>query len=123
MVMKAKFLTIERPLLPSPPKNARPYWCLCNTLQFYDKNNNKIWEQKIPEAELLWKPLYTYDGNKYVYWRDEFNSYFSCEVFLDKNFGWQLRMKLSHNYANIWHKKIMNYIRRYHRNHFKKTGD
>lgn len=120
---RAKFLTIERPLLPAPPMDSEPSWYYSNTLGFY-KKGKKVWEQQIPEAQLLWKPLYRFDDEKkeWVYWRDEFDKYFRCEVFKDKNFGWQLRLHLSHNYAEIWHKKITDYVEEYHENHFKKKG-
>ena len=120
--LKAKFLTIERPLLPRPPASAvRPYWCLSNTLIFYDKNGQKVWEKKIPEALPLWMPILQYDDeNNYPHWHDEFKNYFQCEVINDPHFGWQLRMTISHKYADFWHEKMMRYIKRYHKNHFKK---
>ena len=121
---KAKFLTIERPLIPCPPIDSEPHWYYANTLGFF-KNGKKVWEQKIPEANMSWIPTYRFDDTKkeYVYRCDMFDKYFHCEVFLDKVFGWQLRIKISHNYANIWHKKMMGYIKRYHNNHFKKQND
>ncbi len=120
MDKKATFLTIERPLLPPPPVDSEPQWYYANTLGFY-KDGEKVWEQEIPEAKLLWKPLYNYDMNekKWEYWRDEFNRYFHCEPFLDPHFGWQIRLRISHHYADIWYNEIMAYIRVYHDNHFK----
>jgi hypothetical protein len=122
---KAMFLIIERPLDPPPPLESTPQWYYSNTLGFYNKNNKCVWEQKIPEAGMLYKPLYHHDNGKWEYWRDEFGSYFHCEVFKDKHFGWQLRLKISHHYAEIWYNEIMAYIRKYHENHFKnkKSGD
>lgn len=118
---RAKFITIERPLLPAPPKDAEPYWCYLNTLMFKDKKTRRtLWEQKIPEAQLSWKPLYRYDDDKkeYVFWKDDFDAYFRCSVFKDDNFGWQLRLIISHEYANVWHKRMMDYIEKYHQAHF-----
>lgn len=117
---KAMFLTIERPLDPPPPRDAIPRWYLVDTLGFFDVDGKKVWEQKIPEAQLLWKPLYHHDNDKWEYWRDEFAAYFFCQAFKDSTFGWQLRLKISHHYAEIWHSEIMAYIRKYHENHFKK---
>ena len=45
--------------------------------------------------------------------------YFHCEVFKDKNLGWQLRLTLSHGKANFWHKRILEFIEAYHQEHHK----
>lgn len=110
---KATFLTIERPLLPPPPLESSPYWCYSNTLIFHDAQGNKVWEQEIPEAELYW--VENNSGNV----GDVFDHYFwPFEVFKDGNFGWQLRMTMSHNRAKFWLAKIMKYMKEHHEKHF-----
>lgn len=44
MSKRAKFLTIEIPLIPPPPIDSEPQWYLSNTLGFY-KKGKKVWEQ------------------------------------------------------------------------------
>ena len=114
MNTKATFLTIERPLIPPPPIDSEPYWCYINTLIFHDKDGKNVWEQKIPEADIHW-----IKGK----WGDEFASYFSAEVFKDSNFGWQLRLKISHERAKFWLAKMMEYIAEYHKAHFKEIRE
>jgi hypothetical protein len=112
---RTKFITIERPLLPCPPLDATPEWYLGNTLGFFDSEHNKVWEQEIPEADLRWMRT---DGRD----ADEFDKYFShFEVFKDGHFGWQLRFKISHERASLWHEKMMAYIEEYHEEHFRKV--
>lgn len=120
---RAKFITIERPLLPPPPVDSHPYWCLINHLVFYDDMRRKVWEQEIPEAELLWRPTFRYsdEQKKYVYWRDDFDNYFRCQVFKDEHFGWQLRLKLSHHEADVWHERIVKSVENYHKHHHLKN--
>jgi len=114
-VTRATFITIERALIPEPPRDAEPYWCYSNTLMFKHKETREtLWEQKIPEARLSW-------CKKREDRADEFDSYFQCSVFFDKNFGWQLRCRISHYAANLWHKRMMEGVERYHQNHFKKS--
>ena len=121
MNKRAIFLTIERALMPPPPIDSEPYWCFTNTLLFYDKAGRKVWEQKIPEANLAWVHGFRYNDKKkeYEYLCDEFDKYFHCEVFKDKNLGWQLRLTLSHGKANFWHKRILEFIEAYHQEHHK----
>lgn len=114
MHKRATFLTIERPLEPQPPKDSEPYWCYINTLMFYDKRNNKVWEQKIPEARLAWMKRNRSDINC-----DDFEKYGSCQVFYDEHFGWQLRWTISHERAKLWHKEILEYIEDYHQEYHK----
>jgi len=109
---KSVFITIERPLLPAPPIDSRPYWCYSNTLCFLDRESSEtLWEQKIPEAEIAWI------ASPYG---DEFTKYFQCEVFLDPTFGWQLRMEISHDKAKFWLAKMLEYNQEYHNKHFEK---
>ena len=97
---RATFITIERPLIPQPPRNSRPFWCYSNTLLFYTKNASELlWEQKIPEALGLW--------HKNIHGKPEFDRVGHCEVFLDKRFGWQLRWTLSHETAKEVLKTIL----------------
>lgn len=106
--IKATFLTIERPLLPPPPIDSEPYWCYIKTLIFHDKLGRKVWEQEIPEVDLRWMK-----GQ----WGDKFDNYFSAEVFKDWDFGWQLRLKISHDRAKFWLARINEYIEEYHEAH------
>lgn len=110
--VRATFLTIERPLDPQPPKDvARRYsWCYVNTLIFYDAWGRNVWEQKIPEADLCWR-----EDLRLNDWR--FDKYFSCEVFFEERFGWQLRIKLSHEDAKFWHRFILEWVKRGHDNY------
>lgn len=111
--MRATFLTIERPLVPEPPRDAKPYWCLINRLVFHDESGATVWDQEIPEAQLYWLPNYRWGG-------DEFDKYFHCEVFLDEHHGWQLRASISHEKAKQWHKDILEWMQFYHNQHHAK---
>ena len=121
MTKRTTFLIIERALIPSPPIDSEPYWCYINTLLFHDKSGREVWQQEIPEAKLNWSHQFKYDDKKkrYEYNCDEFDKYFHCEVFKDKNLGWQLRITLSHGKADFWHKQIIEFIEEYHKEHFK----
>ena len=118
---KAKFITIERPLWPPPPIDSVPDWCYVNTLIFHDsKTFEVVWRQEIPEADLLWVPRRNYP------WTDELDKYFSCSVFKDERFGWQLRAEISHERANLWLGKMLAYVKTHHDGHmksFKLTGE
>lgn len=83
------YVIIQRQLWPQPPKDSEPYWCYINTLMFKNKDRNTVWEQEIPEANCGPFPM--------------LNKYFNCELKHDKNFGWLLIAKISHQKA----KKIM----------------
>lgn len=126
---KATFLTIERPLEPQPPKNSKPYWYgagdkLC--FYFLDKKGRYIEDGKgnykktkdidVPEARLSW--IKHPDPERK---HDVFEHYGHCEVFYDKNHGWQLRWSITHGRAKFWKKRIISYIRRYHNRHYIKS--
>lgn len=109
--IRTTIITIERALTPKPPITATPYWCLVNTLQFHNKKGKVVWEQKIPEADIQW----VNKNDKY-----EFTTYFNCSVFKTKHFGWQLKCTITHEEAKKWHKKIMDYIKKSHKEYHTK---
>ena len=109
-------IIIERPLLPCPPLDASPEWCLMDMLIFHGPKGEKVWEQKIPEAGLYWMKIEGRDA-------DEFANYFhNFEVYKDGRFGWQLRFQISHERANFWYDRMMAHLEEYHKEHFKKLG-
>ncbi len=116
---RTKFLTFERPLLPPPPLDADRYeWYLGNTLAFY-RGKEKVWEQKIPEADISWVPS---DAD---HAKDDFRPYFGhfevfkVEVFKDGDrFGWQIRFSLTHRSADFWYDKIQKYLKQRYKEHF-----
>lgn len=96
---KTKIIVFERPLDPQPPYHSRPYWCYTNTLQFY-KDGKKVWEQEIPEADLIPQkhPLREFD----VY---RIHKIGQCSVVRQKRWGWILRVRVDHEQAEkIWNK-------------------
>lgn len=105
---RTKKITIERPLIPSPPKDAEPYWCYINTLIFYEniaelgspfkhKRGKEIWRQEIPEAD-----IFSSQKGEHYFW--------PVKVFWEDDFGWQLRIELSHEKADYWLSQMMNYL-------------
>ena len=110
---RATFITVQRPLLPSPPLDAEPEWCYTNTLIFHDKEGKNVWEQKIPEASLWW--VESDNSNP----SDVFGHYFwQLRVFKLESFGWQLEFSISHNKAMKVLAQIMEDIEHYHSAHF-----
>lgn len=45
---RTPIVRVELQLWPQPPKDARPYFCLVDTLIFYDDDMNQIWRQRLP---------------------------------------------------------------------------
>ena len=105
---RAKFITIERPLLPPPPITSKPNWCYYHTLIFHNHRGEKVWEQEIPEAQLYWLKR---NGREGI----EFDRYFQPSVFKDEHFGWQLRLTISHERADYWLSQMMGHIIAEHR--------
>jgi len=93
---RSHFITIERPLEPQPPKDATPNWCYIGTLMFYDKKENMVWKQEIPEAILVNKK--------------SAKGILKCEVKYHEGFGWQLKATISHEHAKFVYPIILSKI-------------
>lgn len=109
---RTPIIEFQRQLLPQPPRNAEPYFCLINTLIFYelDENGRRIlnddkqsykeaWRQQIPEVDLLgfqredtsWSDLEHRHGQHCI------------RVEYEENFGWILKFSIAHeNAKRIW---------------------
>lgn len=91
-----KIIEFTRQLQPQPPKGSRPSFYLINTLGFF-KNGEKVWEQEIPECDV--KRMVT---NRYG--REELDHPAQgVHVEYDKEWGWLLKFRMTHERANkIW---------------------
>ena len=97
MNRRRRFIIAERQLWPQPPADARPWWCYINTLTFY-QNDREVWRQEIPEAGLL---------------LPKFDRALDCSVFLDREFGWCLRVSAPHRLAKVFYRIGMKLFTKY----------
>jgi hypothetical protein len=93
MQLLTHVITIQRPLDPQPPKEAKHEWCYIGTLIFYDQKKNPIWKQEIPEAMIL---------------NEKSDNVFICAVKYIEEFGWQLNATITDENAKFIHPIILN---------------
>jgi len=92
---RTKTILFTRQLRPQPPPDARPYWYGLGELAFY-KDREKIWNQKIPEAQ------HTMRFNRYGAKSLEHPGR-GMKVEFNQHWGWLLTFEISHRDAdNIW---------------------
>jgi hypothetical protein len=94
--VKTKYVILERPLAPQPPYYSWPCWWGLNSLSFHAGDPDKVvWEQEIPEASLVHRPLRL--GST------ELSHLGFIEVKREKRWGWLLHIELTHSEAiNAW---------------------
>lgn len=92
---RTKLIKLTRQLWPQPPPNAKPWWYGLGELAFY-KGYEKVWNQKIPEAQCTMR--YNKFGSKTLEHPGR-----CMKVEFDQHWGWLLSFELSHKDANkIW---------------------
>jgi len=104
MRCRSKSVVFERPLTPQPPYYARPYWCLVDTLLFYNRKGEVVWEQKIPEIKLENEWLKILGLERVT--PDGYLAHFAprpAQVVRRRGWGWLLRIEFWHDGAEaIW---------------------
>ena len=91
-----KIIEFTRQLQPQPPKDSKPSWYLINTLGFF-KGGKKVWEQEIPEIDV--KRMVT---NRWGRVELDHPGY-GFHVEYDKDWGWLLKFKMTHQQAEkVW---------------------
>ena len=96
---RTPFIEFSRQLLPQPPKDAEPYFCLINTLIFYKKDTHEeVWRRLIPEADWLGFETQEHD-NKLEHRHGQHN----IRVEYEEGYGWVLKFTIAHDAAKaIW---------------------
>jgi hypothetical protein len=80
-------ITLELPIWPPPPVNARPYWCYIHTLIFFD------------ESEGGWREVWRRDFTELTRLEDRFGDLRVRVRKDERGFGWLLVVEVWHDVA------------------------